>query len=413
MSATPTSTDSQTIFLQKAAQREYHKRPAQKVGFLRQWADLGTDAGTLSGAAKLGKSILNILSAFYPLESLKSGAKFLSGISDSIKVMGVGKGINDIKDNIKKPVKVASSVLGLASAGAAFAKVLNAVDVIQLGKATVLLGRIPVVGSYVARYLPILSLFNLIDIAKAGCDIKLQSDKIILLNKETSKIRGKIQKWEQVTTNETLKKVAEAKAPLLEVKQNKSTQLVTNTAVQIKTAQTELAKAEEALEKAEAERAKSRFPKPNLIRNHWKAKADFEQKHNALSKLKTDLAAHTTKLGKLRSTALPDDVTSVDAKLYASKKVEKWNIKLTNTRWNKAKEGLGIALNSVVAVTLVALTILSGLALLSILPISLSISSGFLVVSILGLGIHFINKLWKPKGYSPITPQTFISKATA
>lgn len=413
MSSIVTLTPEQDKLLLAARQREYHKTPTSPFSFIRQWAEIGSDAGAINSIAKLVKSILSIAVAFVPSEPLKNSIKFTSGLSDGLKVAGAGKGINDIKENSNKPLKVASATLGLTSTVAAGVKIGHTVGAIDLGKANLLIGNIPVIGTYAARFFPILTLFNIVDIIKAGLDIKLQSDKIRQFNQTDKKIHTKIAKWiETGKSEENCKKALAEKKVTIQAKTKKAQEVHEASVKKLTAAAAELANAEKALEAAKDTREKARFfAKIKAFYQHRKALHQFNTKWTAHTNLSAVASHNQARVDRLASREKGLDEPKIDSKLYAEKKVEKWQIKQGNNRVNKIKEGLGIALNSVLMVTLVGLSVLGGFALLSILPISLSISSGFLAVSLLGLGIHFLNKLWKPTPYKPVPVSSFITNA--
>jgi hypothetical protein len=327
---------------------------------------------------------------------VKSGAKFFTGIADAIKVVGIGKSAQEIHLNKKSPRKIASAALGITSAGGALMKILDSIKLIDLAKVSSTLGRIPKIGPA----LSFSAIFNVVDIAKAIIDIVGNAKKIREFKADRSAALSKRNKWtdakktgltdplKQAKIQSLTKKIADGRAELASdaAKANKAE--ITK-AVQDAKANAEEAKQTLANSKGfKVIKAKIRFRKANRAERN--AIIAYAKSELAIQAKEKRVALQAKELENWNKGDF-----KANERTYLNNKISKWEIKAKNSRWEIVKESLGITLNSVLIVALVASTVLAGLAMFGLVAVSLPVSSAFLAVALLGIGIHFLKK-YKP-----------------
>lgn len=361
--------------------------------FFRIWSGEASDIGTLSNGAKVLKAILNIAAIFTQFEPVKNGAKFFTGVADAIKVLGIGKSAQEIHLNKKDPRKVASAALGIVSAAGAGAKILDSIKLIDLARVSSALGRIPKIGPA----LSFTAIFNVVDIAKAIIDIVGNAKKIREFNAHRNASLSKRNKWaeakktgltdplKQAKVNSLTKKIADGRADLASEATKARKEAVVKTVEEAKgTAEA----AKQTLKNAKGFsviKAKIRCRKAHRAERHAiiayaKSELAIQAKEKRVAQQEKELA--NWKNGEFKA----------NERTYLNSKVSKWEIKAKNSRWDIAKESLGLSLNSVLIVALVASTVFAGLAMFGLMAVSLPVSSAFLAVALLGIGIHFLKK---------------------
>lgn len=405
------------IKFEDVAKRHYHALNSsiskQGMGRLYEvWASEATDIGTLSNGAKLLKSILNLAAIFTQVEPVKNGAKFFTGVADAVKVLGIGKSAQDIQTNKGKSLKVASAALGITSAAGAAFKIMDSVKLIELSRFSAALGRIPKIGPF----LSFATIFNVVDIAKAVIDIIGNAQKI----REFDAARGvaiqKKNKWtdakktgldlplKQAKIDALTKKIADGKLALAsEAAKNQKAAIVKAV--------------EEAKDAADAARkelvdAKGFSVIIAKVRAH---RTNTAERNAIIAYAKSELA---TKAQEKKIQQQENDLANwnngdfkANEKSYLKNKISKWEIKANNSRWEIVKESLGLSLNSVLIVALVASTVFAGLAMFGLMAVSLPVSSAFLAISLLGIGIHFLKKYKPAQKYEHVRLNDFAAKA--
>lgn len=406
------------------AKRHHHalNNALPKHGKARRFEILGseaTDIGTLSNGAKLLKSGLNILALFFTqAEALKNGVKLFTGIADGVKILGIGKGAQDIhlnKEGLEavkkdanlpadkarrlkreKTLKITSATLGIVAAGGALLKTLDGIKLINLGTISAKLGSIPRVGPF----LSVGTIFNIVDIVKSVIDIINHSLKIRELNGDRSESLTKKTKWTEIAKSGMTAEQKQAKIAQLTDKIAKGKALIESEATQAKKDASikAVVDAKAAYEQADQEQQNSKgFA-------HFKAKihayqAKCTERDAIIAYSKSELAFKALEKKTAQQEKDLDlwnkDEFNGDLKGFVDRKISKWDIKANNSRMEIVKESMGISLNSVLIVALVASTIFAGLALFGLMAVSLPVSAAFLVVSLLGIGIHFLKK-YKP-----------------
>ncbi len=412
-----------TRYASLSSQHKQKKGVGKAVNIL---AEESGSASTINNVAKVAKSGFGLLAGILPFEWLRNATDFVNGVSNALKAVGVLKTPKDIKDNSSDGLKVASATLGGVSAIGAGAKILNSLKIIHFAKFSSLLGRIPVIGAALAKFLPIPIVLNAVDVAKAGIDIGLSSKKIHRLRKARNPgtdlyrngyndMKSNRTTWANVAANGMTKDEVDARKQFLDSKLDALQQKKTSYEELKTLREQDLANRYNTLQ---AKENRANAHKRNLAHKVKKFKATraFIKAGNldtnvgkSLAKINAKIEKRTAEKAGLDALAYTDDnpqiLTDESANKirdFATRKVERLKLKMSNNRWDQAKEGLSIAFNIVLIVTLVAVSVLSGLALAGLAAASLPISSGFLVVSLLCIGLHFLKKFKKNHTYGQV-----------
>lgn len=395
------------------AKRHYHalNGSVSKQGmgrFYEVWASEATDIGTLSNSSKLLKSILNLAAIFTQVEPVKNGAKFFTSVADAVKVLGIGKGAQDIQLNKGKTLKVASAALGITSAAGAALKIMDSIKLIDLGLVSAALGRTPKIGSFLSFG----AIFNIVDIAKAVIDIIGNVQKIREFDEARGVAIGKRNKWtdakktgfngplKQAKIDSLTQKIAKGNLALASDAVKNQKAATVNAVLQAKgaadAAKKELVDAKGfGVIKAKIHAHRTNAAERTAIIAYAKSELAFKAQEKKIQQQEADLANWKNNDFK------------ADERTYLKNKISKWDIKANNARWETVKEAMGLTLNSIVIVALVASTVFAGLSMFGLMAVSLPVSSAFLAISLLGIGIHFLKKYQPAQKYEHVRLSNF------
>ena len=328
-------------------------RRAKEVG-LKVVEEIG-DEGTPKKVVKVLKYLFGFLKNVpFTMHDDQKTFSHIKTANDFFGALGIFGNIYALIENIRqKPsltskhprldkqlngLKIASNVLGIADGATSFIKLLDAFKVINLAKCSLKLGNIPIFGSIPT--VSVGSFFDLIALTKAGVDIGISSIQLHKLIKEGGHIGHKNRYWKDpALSNEFMKKrishFQQKRTKIEQAKQDLEKTLdVTDQAVQ------------------KAQKGKSKLALKKAIHIHNR----LVDHHNYLADKVTAL---DTKIGKWATTQLtPDEINS-----YKQGKLQKWKVKLANVNLNKWKNGLDIALNVILIISLVSAIVLGILGL--------------------------------------------------
>lgn len=413
--------------------RTQKTRTTEKPGFTGRAKELTDDSGTISNVAKLAKSTLGLLAGILKhLPWLGIAAKVFADTADVIKIFATGKDIDDIAKSSKalnklgkgatpeevkaikekrteNGLKVASCTLDLASIGLTGAKLVSATKLVDVGaKIAAGLGKIPFIGQVAAVWAPLGSIAAFLTVVKSSVDIAQGARKIIALKNQKSgdvgadkeNLANKKAKWAEVAENGIVSQ------ELKDAKVNKLNQKIQDNDAYSQALEARHGAASQLLKDTDqaaldAKKLAAGKSPLKIAKKVKAAKAERQAKKatNAYAKLIASWDA-----AQKRTAALNDELTvwddldlgNVDAqanviKPFAERKIEKYDIKLKNNRWNVIKEAVGISLNSVLIIASIAAIVLTGLAIVSSFAM-LPLAAAFLAVSVIGITLHFLKK---------------------
>lgn len=380
---------------------------AKKVG-LAIASELG-DEGAITKVVKLIKNTLDMLKNISSLPLDRDGIGHFKTATDMVKALGMFTSIKSLVDAIgQKPspeskhprldthlrsLKIAASVVGIADGATGVANLLHTFKVIDLAKITIKLGNMPILGNATAA-LTAGSIFNVLAIAKAGLDIGMSSIRLHILRKAESRIQSKTSYWKdpELSTDFAKKRIEHFKQ-----KQNDFADTSARLEEMLDLSDNAV-KVTEASWKASSDKTAKKAWKES-VKSHNKLMDRYEfiqEKQKALS-AKIDKWAETK--------FLPQDVEK-----YKDGKLKKWNVKLQNVNLNKLKEGLGIALNTLVIITLIAAIILTTIGLGGIPAIAISLTAVVLTLTAAGIAHGLFKKYAKERTVPQVELPLFSKK---
>jgi hypothetical protein len=406
------ATDNENAIVLKRLQ---NLKPGKKT-FIGKAKELTDDTGTISNVAKVGKNTFGLFGEIFKhLPWIGSAASLFGNVADGMKLFNTVKDVHDITENPKASLKVASCTLDLASIGLTGAKLISSTRLVDIGaKLASLIGKIPVVGGVVAAWTPLASIAAVVSIAKGSVDIAQSSLKIKELKKEkhgtaevaetedTPGVEAKLglldkkQAWQSVANFGAPAALKEHKIARLTKKADdlNNDQLLTNEGVADRLSRI-MQNADQAAEEAKA-LAQGKSPL-KVIKKIQAARKERQAQKAAKAFMASVnfFNQNAQRLVGLNEERLAWEELNIDeadhVKALAERKVEKYDIKLKNNRFNVAKEGVNIFLNTVLIIASIASIVFAGLAIVSGLAL-IPLAVAFLTVAVAGITLHFLKK---------------------
>lgn len=395
-----------------------------------------SDSGVVVSVMKIFKSVFQYPATLVSKVPFENIVKHCSGIADTFKTFNFFKGIKNIYDNRSNKDKegdklkgkelharnlgIAGGVFQTVIGAATFTKLLDTFGAIQIAEITAAMGRSSVVGQTLAAIAPFTVVTNFLEIANNIVSIAKSSLTIHKNRKKQAKTRAKIRNF-NAKSPDKISAFIESHTDSINIKQKAAvTKLdslandVQNTAVTIDTEEANYQKKKKNLDdKKEAVKnspAVVRFFKTLAPRFQLrKARVSVfraKDNHDRVCKIRSDLFNKWEKREEKLSVwtdlkqdfdknSLSNDADNPLRRLIADKK-RKWQLQVSGIHVKNFQEGIGITINILATITLLASTILffSGVATI---PATLGITSMFLIISLLGFGNELFKKYKKPK----------------
>lgn len=401
-----------------------------------------SDQGIVGSVFKVLKSVFQYPAVLVSELPYKAIVNHCSGVADTFKSFNFFKGIKSIYDNRSnkhegKKLKgkklhlrnlgIAGGVFQTVIGGATFTKLLDNFGVIKIAEITSAMGRSSVAGQALAAVAPFSVVTNFLEIGQNIIAIAKASLIIHGNRKKKSQYRRKVRNLSPKNNKYEANVKAFVKAHIKDIETKQAADLVKldqlagndakftgltvlNTAARIDQKENIYQAKLDALN-AKKDAVKNslavlRFfntvaPKLQLRR----ARLDlFEAKetHDKICNLRTSIFNHReNREDKLVSyTKIDNDleangVTAPVGQLFVDKG-HKWKVQSSGLNLKNFQEGIGIVINILAIITLLAATVLffSGIATI---PATLGITSMFLIISVFGCGNEFFKKYKKPK----------------
>ncbi|MFV0340309.1 MAG: hypothetical protein ACK5MA_06760 [Parachlamydiaceae bacterium] len=388
--------DTENAVVQKRLQNLKNRKSV--TGKVKEITD---DSGTISNVAKLAKSVLGFFATvFKHLPWIGTSAKVFADSADVIKLFATGKNIDDIAQNTKSPLKVASCTLDLASIGLTGAKLISATKAFDIvGKLSSAIGRIPVVGTVLAAWAPLGSIAAAVSIAKGAVDIAQSSRKIQTLKEDKTHLQEKKTGWQERAQLGITAEFKQQKVDSLTRKIGVTERVQGDLDTKANNASNRMQEADQAAEDAKTA-ARGRNPLKVFKKIHA-----FRKEHQAKKAARAfDAAVRAANQNEARRNVLNNDRanwTNLDlddedqrndlVRPLAERKVEKYDVKLKNNRWNIGKEAVNISLNTVLIIASIASIVFTGLLIASGVGV-IALAVAFFAVSAIGITLHFLKK---------------------
>lgn len=415
------------------------KIPGVKV-YLAPFSDAAREMNIPNTLVKIAKGIGQYFST---LEGSASAKEFVANcniFNDVVKVFSFAKGVDDILTNVdKKNTKgidlhqrnlgIASGFFQLIISGMAGAKLLNTFQLISLAKVAEALGTTTV--------LPFSVVGNGVEIIKNVIDITNKSLKVHKTNARRTELRKKHKNFKANRTDDTKDIANSAKIGAFLDSKIAGANLKNNAAIQKLTAQTDLIQAQ-----ADAQAADDKYQdtlkklaalnNPGVTKFHkaaksislnvtklvrqaalFEAKAVHDQVIDDYTKTKAKLDGRAVKLDawtnvkdvfdandngngshiKRDTQGVLDDTDLLNQMIAV--KTDRWKTIRKNCNLDNLKDGIGIAISVVATIGLIAAIVLTFTGIGTI-PVLLTMTSLWLLISLAGLGSSLLAKYKKP-----------------
>ncbi len=397
--------------------RDFHRTVEPAVStvrrFFRRVKELILSDGFRSGALKLTRNALTLhdkISNSTPFATAQTG---LNGTIDFLKLASIPQKIHEIRETKKDKLKLAALTIGVVSDGLTAFKVLELFKAIELAKFAALLGKIPVVGSTVAKILPFGNIITILDTIKAGMDIAISSKAIHSCRKKLANNKEKRALWEGVKQCGTFSEdFISAKIKRMDAKFSSKYAKMNVALAKEEIAIAKLMAKTEAYDQLQEDIAtasggakkklqlKSVIAKRklhSLARREIKAVKELEAAQGKIDHyLKTRKDWMRLKKGEV------EQPTQGDVKKFAEIKLEKWAIKRKKDRGQVKEESAKICLNTVLMVCYIASMVLAALAIAAIPGVGIALTLGFCIPLSIGIGMTIWKKFRKEKTYKPV-----------
>ncbi len=329
-----------------------------------------------------------------------------------LKIVSLPKKIDKIHKAKRDKLKLTSLLIDLGTTPISILKTLDLFKVVDLGKFSLLLGKIPVAGSVLARVLPFSNISSILEIIQASIEIAISSKRIIAKKQDIAHVDSKLNLWKDVLAKGSLSE------ELLNSTISSKKRKIKNISIEILAFEYKIARYQDSINKSQEKLEKIQDELKNcrgVNKTAFKIKAAIAEKSAAAvkrrifreEKVKTDFVSRLDDL-KTASNALMEikqsrDNLNMDAvKKFAEIKIEKWMRKNHNHKQVVKKEGGKIAINTILIICLVASIVLGSLALTAVPFVSIPLCIGFLIIPLLGFGLNVWKKLHKDKVYNSV-----------
>lgn len=434
----PAPTQVKDLSLLSKAHKNYKKSFSLKKSAgktPRYLVECTSDSGIVVSISKIFKSVFQypaLLVSKVPFENI---VKHSSGIADTFKTFNFFKGIKNIYDNSSdkdskgkklQGLKLHARNLGIANGvfqtvigAATFTKLLDNFGAIKIAEITAAMGRSSVAGQTLAAIAPFSVVTNFLEIGNNIVSIARASLRIHENRKNKIEIRHKIRAFNK--KNPEIGKFFTSHIDTIKLKQASAvTKLDLLEKDGIITADKIASKEDKFQVKKDAfdDKQKALRNSVAVVRFFKTLEPRYEvrkaklkvfkakDQHDAICETRNRILAQWEKRDKklvawtaiksdFDENGLSNDATNPLNRLIAAKQY-KWRLQSSGINLKNFQEGVGIVVNTLAIITLLASTILffSGVATL---PATLGITSMFLIISLLGAGNEIYKKYKKPK----------------
>ncbi len=420
--------------------------------YLAPFSDAARESGIPNTLVKIAKGIGQYFNTLEPSAAAKDFVGNCNIINDTVKVLNFAKGVDDILTNVdKKNAKgidlhqrnlgIASGFFQLIVSGMGAAKLLNTFQVISLADISSALGTTTV--------LPFAVVGNGVEIVKNVIDITNKSLKVHKTRTRKAEIQAKHKNFKANKKTGMNDVANSAKIALFLDSQIAKIEQKDDAAIQKLNDQTELNNAQAIAQKAAdeyqeilddlADPAVSKLQKLIITltaakwrqeRTLFEAKAAYDQIVDDYTKTSAKLHGRVEKLDAWKNVKAQFDInarvvgprikrdangildgTDLVNQMIASK-TDKWKAIRKNCNLDNLKDGIGIAISVVATIGLIAAIVLTFTGVGTI-PVLLTMTSLWLLVSLAGLGNTLLSKYKKPMAVPRTDYRYFAAAAVA
>lgn len=368
--------------------------------------------GTVSTIAKIIKNTANY---FFVLSNdliAKNIINFTGSVSDSIKALGFFKGVRDLVEysgNKKlsgtkfheNNLAITSSIFQCVIGGATFTKLLDQFQVIKLANVSLSLGTTAFPFSAFTGTVEIVK--SLIDLARGSItinEVRIKQNNLEkkqnLFNNESD--QNSLEEFIRERQNHSLQKQESAITKLAAL--NEDLEKFQNISLEANTKYKEAEKALNDKDSSYISRISPLWKRRQAINAFVEATTKYEKIKNKIDKL---TKANEKNINNYESWAKVS-TNFVDRDAIAQEivkaKSDLWEAKSKNNKWSLIEQGVGISIGVIATIGLIFSLVVS-LSGIGIIPVALTITSLFLVTSLLGFAKPLIKK-YKPQYQIPV-----------
>lgn len=393
------------------------------------------ETGVISNVSKIGRGVIWILEKIEI--SFKTAGQFVSYLTflvDSLKVLTGFKYMKDLADQaafrpkddnekVQQNLKTAAGITGVAVAAMTGLKILDGLKITNFSKVTEAVGRVRILGK-MAPLIALSPLTNIIEITLASLNIAVGAKKIEQLNGKQEVLSEKQKNWKAFNKEKVkLGKIAQITSKLDEVDTLKKKLRTEESDKIVKGLKASYDKRESVYQ---AKKLQNSMRSNCCTRMFGHIALFFKQvsaklaerrylrvarQHNALCSKYESYEKEGAKLEtKLNFWKNVDKASDEDLARVQREKLNQLKVKQVNLRFEKAKEGLGIAFNIVLIAALVTAIVFTVFGIGAV-PAALTLTSLFLFVSVFSLGLHLFKKYHKPTAAPKVNLPTLVAVA--